>query len=216
MIRVPLRNCLPLFLDDSTKRLFGGTGLGLTLSRQLARLLGGDIILKESQLGNGSTFVITIDPGPYYKVSNETPVKSATPTPAVVDEHQLEGIKVLVADDAAENRFIINVMLKRAGASVDLVTNGQEVIDKMKSNNYDLIFLDIQMPVMDGYEAVKILRGEGYKGPILAVTAHALDEDRKRCLESGFNDYISKPLNQKTLIEKTIEFSAQKPKKTNT
>ena len=173
--------------DISTKRRFGGTGLGLVLARHFANLLGGDVELTTSDPEKGSTFTITIDPGPINK-SQPTSPNQEEKLPATAPLSPLSGIKVLLADDSIDNQVLVNMMLKIAGATVEVADNGKEAIEKANRNHYDVLLMDLQMPVMDGYEATAELRKTGYRGKIVALTAHALSEERERCLQSGFED----------------------------
>ncbi|MCC2678770.1 MAG: two component sensor histidine kinase [Pseudobdellovibrio sp.] len=186
--------------DVSTKRKYGGTGLGLVLSKRFANLLGGDVVLTESTPDKGSTFTITIDPGPVQTVVGDTAkTKLAEMQKSAL---RLDGIKVLLAEDSVDNQTLVTRFLKLAGASVEIASDGREATQKAKSDHYDVLLMDLQMPVMDGYEATSQLRRDGYRGKIVALTAHALSEERERCLKSGFDDHISKPVNRDLLIER--------------
>jgi PAS domain S-box-containing protein len=201
--------------DASTTRRFGGTGLGLAISKRLAMMLGGDIVV-QSNLGQGSRFTLTIAAG--------APVEQPTPPePPKVDDQrngspltagrQLVSAdarrkldyRVLLAEDGPDNQRLIAFLLRKAGAQVTLAENGQIAVElaqdaQREGDPYRLILMDMQMPVMDGYQATRMLRASGYQGPIVALTAHAMSEDRQKCLEAGCNDYISKPVDPKTLI----------------
>jgi signal transduction histidine kinase len=194
-------------IDVTSKRKFGGTGLGLVLSKRFAHLLGGDVVLSESAPGQGSTFTITIDPGTHQFVRSELGQEIKL-TGTRDDERRLEGINILLADDSLDNQVVVSNFLKLAGVSVDLASNGKEAIEKTKTRHYDVLLMDLQMPIMDGYEATAELRKEGYQGKIVAITAHALADDRRRCLQNGFDDHISKPVNRSTLIEVVASLSS--------
>jgi PAS domain S-box-containing protein len=189
--------------DNTTKRQHGGTGLGLILSKRLAQLLGGDVTLKETQVGVGSTFLIKIRPG---KIElgqfTEGPV-AETPTNdfARTADPRLDGLKVLLVEDADDNQTLISHFLEQAGASVDIAENGQVGVERAISKTYDVLLMDLQMPVMDGYEATTSLREKGLTLPIIALTAHAMKEERERCLRSGFNDHLVKPVSRHNLLE---------------
>ena len=185
--------------DNSTKRQYGGTGLGLSLSRRLAILLGGNIELTHSTAGHGSQFVITIDPG---KIPNPYTEKNASESHSTPLSASLNGIKILLAEDSKDNQILVQQILNSSGAKVTTVNNGQEALEKTKAASFDIIIMDLQMPVMDGYEATKTLRNNGYKGTIVALSAHALQSDRERCLSSGFDEHFSKPINKSVLIER--------------
>jgi len=207
--------------DASTSRKFGGTGLGLAISKRLAGLLRGDITVT-SQPGEGSAFVLTIDPGPLADVPfQDQPseaVSSLPPKTSVRREQptkSLAGRRILLAEDGIDNQRLICLLLKKAGAEVTAVENGQLAVEKAMAASssgeerrggldgpFDLILMDMQMPVMDGYEATRQLRARGYSGPIIALTAHAMADDRQKCLDAGCDDYLSKPIDRATLIGK--------------
>ena len=201
--------------DASTKRRFGGTGLGLILSKQLAKLLGGDVVLTSSQINVGSIFTITIDPKGGQALQADFPEKLsrwARPIPALstFDNSYLDGVSVLVVDDAVDNQFLVSHYLKNAGAQIDTANNGREAIQKALENNYHILLMDLQMPIMDGFEATEALRNQGFQQPIIALTAHALKEDRMRCLSRGFTDYISKPINRQELLSRVARYTREK------
>jgi signal transduction histidine kinase/CheY-like chemotaxis protein len=189
--------------DVTTTRKYGGTGLGLVLSKKLAGLLGGDIALLETNLGKGSTFEITIDAGRvhYAKFPNSqmTLVGAKNTT--------LENLRVLLAEDSPDNQILVTRLLEKAGASVDTVSNGEDAVSLAEKGQYDVLLMDLQMPIMDGYEATSKLRKNGYKGKILALTAHAMLEERNRCLRSGFDDHLTKPISSTILLEKVANYS---------
>lgn len=188
--------------DTSTTRKYGGTGLGLILARELARALGGDVILAESNIGHGSTFIITVDPGEIEKTTiNKIACESAN---ALCDRQEaakkLEGAKILIAEDSPDNQQLVQMILEREGASVSFADNGADALNMALAKNFDLILMDMQMPILDGYEATKELRRLGYEQPIIALTAHAMREERDKCLKVGCSDYVTKPIKQKDLI----------------
>lgn len=197
--------------DASTTRKFGGTGLGLVLSRKLANILGGDVTLAESTPGVGSTFVVTIDPGDIEKVifnSSDFQERNVVPLPVPYSRVNLKNLKVLVVDDSVDNQVLIRKLLRLAGADTDVAQNGREAVEKALANDFSLILMDLQMPEMDGFEATRRLRAHGYHKPIIALTAHAMKEERKRCLESGFDEHLSKPVDRDVLLRTLSEFSA--------
>lgn len=198
--------------DASTTRKFGGTGLGLALSLNFARALGGGIELKESLPGKGSTFLITIDPGsfapgPYRHLGA---LQKRSLAPIVQEERNLDfqKLRVLVVDDSVDNLRLVSLFLNKSGIKPDTARNGREAILMAMDSPYDVILMDLQMPEMDGYAATLELRTQGYSGPIIALTAHAMIEEKKKCLESGFDGHISKPINFNSLIQTISEHKA--------
>jgi PAS domain S-box-containing protein len=190
--------------DESTSRQYGGTGLGLALSKRLAKALGGDLILLESTPGKGSAFQLMINIG---KASeNEVIQDLDNLIPAMArktaqsPEVHLDGVRILVAEDSADNQVLIKRFLTHAGASVEFVTNGQDAVARALASDFDMILMDIQMPRMDGTEATIKLKAEGYPKPIIALTAHALKEEHAASLENGFSDYLTKPVNRQALL----------------
>ena len=197
--------------DVSTTRRFGGTGLGLILSKKLANSLGGDIVLKESTFTVGSTFIVTIDPGLSSGAFDAYPSHGFTSRGGVDPETiELKNLKVLVVDDSPENILLIKTFLTIAQAQVDTATNGRDAITMTLSGEYDVVLMDLQMPIMDGYQATRELRKQNYKSPIIALTAHAMVEDRRRCLENGFDDHITKPVDRRTLLSTLEKLKKQK------
>lgn len=204
-------------VDSSTTRKFSGTGLGLYISKRLAEALGGDITVR-SNSGKGSTFSVTVDPGPLNGIPmtknaqeallDHTPTTSAA-TPAKAELHG----RVLLAEDGLDNQRLISFLLKKAGSDVVAVENGQlavtEAINAWKQGQpFDVILMDMQMPVMDGYSATGELRSQGYIGTIIALTAHAMAEDRQKCFDAGCNDYITKPINRQKLLATLAHWEA--------
>ncbi len=198
--------------DSSTSRRYGGTGLGLVISKQLAKLLGGDVILAETKPGVGSNFVLTIDPGPLSGeklVDGPTLLQSQSGDGRSASNERrirLDGVKILLADDASDNRQLISRLLKLAGASVETAVDGREAIDKALGSHFDIILMDIQMPGTDGYEATHSLRMHGYKRPIIALTAHAMKEELERCLKAGCDFHLSKPIEYQNLLSSIKRF----------
>jgi len=196
-------------VDSSSTRKFGGTGLGLCISKRLTEAMGGKIEV-HSTPGKGSTFSVTIDPGPLKGIpmiqnaQEFLRVRPPTPTVATQGEIKLFG-RVLLAEDGPDNQRFIAFVLKKAGAEVTLAENGQIAYDEAmaavaQGTPFDVILMDMQMPVMDGYEATRQLREQGYTGPILALTAHTMAEDRQKCLDAGCDDFASKPIDLQVLL----------------
>jgi CheY-like chemotaxis protein/nitrogen-specific signal transduction histidine kinase len=194
--------------DSSTVRRYGGTGLGLVLSRKLANALGGDVILAESAVDKGSSFEISIDPGTPAKADEvgET-IRSSAVAKDLANDFSLEKLNILLVEDSVDNQILVSRLLMMVGANVDTACNGKEGVSKALSNNYDLVLMDLRMPEMDGYQATKELRKNGFKRPVIALTANALKEDRMRCLAAGFDDHLGKPIDRNLLLEMVRQHS---------
>lgn len=189
--------------ETSTTRRFGGTGLGLYLSRKLARLLGGDVILDKSTPGKGTTFIASIG---YTEVEEVHQPKKTAPAGPISGLENIENI--LIVDDAPDNRNLFVRYLQKMGVpteKIEVAQNGKEAVEKCGSKEYSLVLMDIQMPVMDGFEAVKLLRSQGYKGPVVALTAHAMKGDEEKCLAEGFDGYLQKPLSREALADLLVK-----------
>ena len=196
-------------VDSSSTRRLGGTGLGLALSRHLSRALGGDVVLEKSELGLGSTFVITIETGPvgnFELVQNRAKVKlkSSIVSTSRVDSKRLLSMEILVVEDSEDIRSLIKALLNSRGAIVVTANHGKEGVEKASGKLFDLILMDIQMPVMDGYEATKRLRENGYGGPIVALTARLMNEELNKAISAGCEGILAKPVEQEKLFE-TVE-----------
>jgi len=178
--------------DCSTKRNFGGTGLGLSISKRLANALGGDVQLMKSEMGVGSVFMITI---PFELASTPVPPRDLSE-----EIEDLGGLHVLLVEDSIDNQELISLLLSDAGALVDVADGALKGIQLAMKNKYDVILMDIQMPDLDGHEAVARLRADGYHRPIAALTANAFRSEKEQSLRHGFDDYLTKPIDIPLLI----------------
>jgi len=185
--------------DGSTTRKYGGTGLGLAIVRQLVTMMRGRLGV-ESEVGKGSCFWAEIT----FEISDAI-IEKQQATAIEVNE-VLEG-KVLLVEDNPVNQIIATKMLEKVGLQLEVAKNGEEAVNRIKQqHNFDLILMDCQMPIMDGYEATKVLRemeeqNKATRLPIIAMTANAMEGDKGKCLDAGMDDYISKPVNQQALKE---------------
>lgn len=207
-------------VDSSMTRRFGGTGLGLTLAKQLAQALGGDVYLAESVPGKGSTFVATVKAGDVSTSSTITsfknlllePVELVDTSPeSLAPKQNISNFKVLLVEDSLDNQLLVQNFLEMEGVTVDLASDGEEGMEKAKNGDHDLVIMDIQMPVVDGYTATATLRQHGYKKPIVAFTAHAFEDEKERCLNIGFTDFLSKPIKKRSLVDCIAKYRKSSP-----
>lgn len=196
-------------VDTSMTRKHGGTGLGLALSKKLAIALGGDITVQPSRPGEGCNFLIKVKTGHVENVAFTSSLdsKNASSVKENANYANLEGIHVLLVEDSPDNQILVSRFLTMAGARVDLANNGREGVNKALAGDYDVVLMDIQMPELDGFGALKELKNQGYKRPIVALTAHGMIEEREHCLHVGFDDHLTKPVNRFTLIEQVRHFA---------
>jgi len=199
--------------DSSVTREFGGTGLGLTISRQFAQMLGGDVKLISAKRGMGSHFRLEL---PCFADENTQFVElegvtndDATDRPSATTStstNPIEALDILLVEDGIDNQRLIKHILTKHGANVTTADNGQLAIEafaaaKSAGSPFKVVLMDMQMPVMDGYTATKNLRSMGIATPVIALTAHAMPGDREKCINAGCNDYATKPIKPKELIE---------------
>jgi CheY-like chemotaxis protein/HPt (histidine-containing phosphotransfer) domain-containing protein len=181
--------------DRSTTRKYGGSGLGLHLSRQLAEKLGGDISVQSIE-GEGSCFSVSIATGSLANtrfVDEYIAPSTIEPGLQVDEPGRLHG-SILLAEDNADNQRLIKAYIKQVGADLTIVDNGQKAVSEAGARNYDLILMDMQMPVMDGVQAMYALRQQGYEGPVVFLSANATQADMERCQQAGCDDFLTKPI----------------------
>jgi signal transduction histidine kinase len=191
--------------DMALSRKYGGTGLGLALSRKIARALGGELMIESSLPGQGSTFALWVPieiPEMSERVSDDA--KSIHRLSAALATKPLSGLKILLAEDSVDNQRLLRRLIEGAGATMGVASNGVEAVRLATSQNFDVILMDIQMPILDGFNATKQIRATGYTKPILALTAHASDEDLDRILEAGCNDRLVKPIDLDQLVSSIL------------
>lgn len=196
--------------DNTMTRRFGGTGLGLILSKRLARLMGGDVVLASSQPDQGSCFLISVAQGSPELVKTQAPAGTLAKTEVkpITEGEPLKDKVILVVEDSEDNQLLIGNILTEAGAQVEFAANGREGVERCSEKHFDVVIMDIQMPVMDGLQATIKLRAKNYQRPILALTANAMSSDRERYAQAGFDEYLMKPINFADLLEKVTQYAS--------
>jgi len=202
--------------DASASRKYGGSGLGLAISRRLAELLGGDVSVTSTS-DQGSAFRFAVATGPLESVPMIDASLPGRGEGGAFEEQARRSVgnlhgRILLAEDGSDNQRLIRYILEKAGASVEVAENGRIAVEKATvardaGKPFDLVLMDMQMPVMDGYEATRRLRQEGHNTPIIALTAHAMKGDREKCLGAGSDDYVAKPIQQNTFLELVAEYT---------
>ncbi len=194
--------------DAEHARHFGGAGLGLSISKQLAKALEGELILVSSRKNIGSHFRVSLpcevmgeDWIESPKSLDQAQVEESEKKRPLKKDYDFSDKRVLLAEDSKENQVLFKIFIEGAKANLTTVDNGSDAVKKAMAEPYDLVLMDIQMPGLDGYEAVNILRGSQYSKKIIALTAHTMKGEKERCLEAGFDDYISKPVSQQSLLQ---------------
>ncbi len=191
--------------DSSTTRKFGGTGLGLVLTKKITQAFGGDFILRESEIGKGSTFEarvpVVVPPEAKLVAFDKIEMRSNLNKYVSLPPVDFSGLEVLLAEDSPDNQYLVQKILSKTGAKIVTANDGAEAVKLALAHWYDVILMDIQMPVMDGHEAVQMLRANGYTRPIIALTAHAMKEELEHAVQSGFSHFLTKPIDRKRLFE---------------
>ncbi len=217
--------------DTSMTRKFGGTGLGLRISKRLAEILGGTITANTSQSG-GCIFTASVAVGCSVYDDSGAVLPSFSPTQRLDTNHEaqnlptaslnanaLSGYRILLVEDGPDNQRLISFHLRKAGATVEILENGKLAVERFthdgsvdgeltRVRDFDVILMDMQMPVMDGYEATRILRQKGCRIPILAVTAHAMDLEQAKCIDAGCDSRLTKPIDKNSLIDNCARWGA--------
>ncbi len=192
--------------DSSTSRKYGGTGLGLSIAQRLVGLMGGTIQV-QSEVGVGSTFSFSAR---CYTETTVTPTSGFQPQPTAVDssaKNSTPGL-VLLVEDNSYNQTLARIILQHAGFSVDIAENGEQALEMLAISQYQLVLMDVHMPVMDGYAATRAIRAQAHLStlPVIALTAHVTADFHQECLDAGMNDFVTKPIDARTLLEKVREW----------
>jgi CheY-like chemotaxis protein len=192
-------------VDASTTRNFGGTGLGLSISRYLAELMGGSIGVDSCE-GKGSNFWFTV-------IMNQAQAETTSPKTADNSNSKLRSLRILLVEDNIINQKVASAMLRKLGHLIDTVSNGEEAVNQLALLDYDVVLMDCQMPVMDGFEATKAIRSGNITRnpaiPIIALTANVMQEDKEQCYASGMDAFLSKPIQLNALIATLSTYQEQ-------
>jgi len=208
--------------DGSTSRRFGGVGLGLPICKRLAQALGGEITLKSAP-GEGSRFRLTLPVGVeveqvelLHDVHESAAGRATRSHPDAQQGAGLHGVRILVAEDGRDNQRLISHLLRSAGAEVSLAGDGEQAVmyaldAEREGKPFCVVLMDMQMPVLDGYNATRRLRDARYTRPVLALTAHAMRGDRQRCIDAGCDDYLTKPIDREKLLAACARWASESP-----
>lgn len=195
--------------DNSVTRRFGGSGLGLAVSRSIAEAMGGTLDLVHSETRRGSIFRLTIPlEVPAYDPQIDMFATFKEPVNVESKGNELEGVNVLLVEDSFDNEMLIRAYLKGTGVRLEVARNGEEAVARALDKKFDVVFMDIQMPVMDGLEATRRLKSRNYLPPIVALSAHALPEEVERSLAAGCHSHLTKPILRTVLIEQIRTLAA--------
>ncbi|QDS96628.1 Sensory/regulatory protein RpfC [Roseimaritima multifibrata] len=203
--------------DGSTTRRFGGTGLGLAISRQFAEAMGGTLTVS-SVPDKGSTFLVRLPTGSLRGTrlmsieEIEADLEELTDTNDAAQTLRLPAKRILIVDDGEANRRLLELVLRRAGAVTHLGCDGRDALKAVSEQDFDLVLMDMQMPVMTGYEAAQRIRSTGCNVPIIALTGNAMKGDRQRCIEAGCNEFLTKPVNVDLLVQTVAQFVGCEPR----
>ena len=200
--------------DNNTARQYGGTGLGLAIVEKIVKMQQGQVTV-DSNIGSGTSFTVILNFDIVHNVlSNEDKIINRYNNKDVIKD--FNKFKILVAEDNKTNQTLLKFILQQWNLPYDLAENGQQVLDKLKQDNYDLILMDIQMPIMDGYDASKKIRKElNVQVPIIAMTAHVLPTEKQKCIDAGMDDYISKPIDENIFLNMLEKYLSKVAKTKN-